>query len=221
MARDLTHALRSLALRTPLRRFSHAFHHYEYMFTPAQLAFLVRCVDETEGVPGAIVEIGCATGRTTVFLNKHLDELRSSRRYVCVDTFSGFTEDDMSFETRQRGKVASALTGFQVNAKEWFDRNLKDNGIDRVKSFESDIKTFDLASAAPRISMCLLDVDLYQPVKVGLAKVLPLLSPGGIVVVDDMIENTTFDGARQAYRDFTRETGRPEEIVLQKLGVVR
>ena len=88
---------------------------------------------------------------------------------------------------------------------------MKDNGIERVKSFASDIKTFDLASAAPKISMCLLDVDLYQPVKVGLAKVLPLLSPGGVVVVDDMIESTTFDGARQAYRDFARETGRSEE----------
>ena len=221
MVRGLPHALRTLALRTPLRRFSNAFHRYEYMFTPAQLAFLLRCLDETEAVPGVVVEIGCATGRTTVFLNKHLDELRSARRYVCVDTFSGFADDDVTFETSRRGKSAAALEGFRVNDKEWFDRNLKDNGIDRVKSYASDIKTFDLASAAPKISMCLLDVDLYQPIKVGLAKVLPLVSPGGLVVVDDMIENTTFDGARKAYRDFTTESGRPEEIVLSKLGVVR
>ena len=87
------------------------------MFTPAQLAFLVRCLDETEGVPGTIVEIGCATGRTTVFLNKHLDEVHSSRGYVCIDTFSGFTEDDVSFETSQRGKANSALTGFRSTTR--------------------------------------------------------------------------------------------------------
>ncbi len=191
------------------------------MFTPAQLAFLLRCLEETERVPGAVVEIGCASGRTTVFLNKYLDELNTARRYVCIDTFAGFTEDDVLFETRRRGKASHMLTGFRINDKEWFDRNLVENGIHRVSSFQGDIKTFDLASTVPCISMCLIDVDLYQPVKCALSKVMPLLSAGGLVVVDDMIDNTHFDGARQAYRDFTRESRLEEEIVQRKLGVLR
>jgi O-methyltransferase len=221
MIPHVLHQLHSLALRTGFRRFSRAFHGYEYMFTPAQLAFLVRCLDETEGVPGAIVEIGCASGRTTVFLNKHLDDLRSSRPYVCVDTFAGFSEDDVRFETERRGKSGDVFRGFRTNDKEWFDRNLADNRIDRVASFQADIKAFDLAAAAPAISMCLVDVDLYQPVKVALGKVIPLVSAGGIVVVDDVIDHGDFDGAGQAYREFVSERGTPAEVVLQKLGVLR
>jgi O-methyltransferase len=172
-------------------------------------------------VPGAIVEIGCATGRTTVFLNRHLDELRTTRPYVCVDTFAGFSDDDVRFETERRGKAPGLFDGFRVNDKEWFDQNLADNGIRRVTSYQGDIKTFDLAAAAPSISMCLLDVDLYQPVRVALAKVMPLLGAGGIIVVDDMIDDSSFDGARQAYREFVAERGVDEEIVSRKLGIVR
>jgi O-methyltransferase len=191
------------------------------MFTPAQLAFLLRCLEETERVPGAVVEIGCASGRTTVFLNKYLDELNTVRRYVCIDTFAGFASDDVVFETRRRGKATHMFTGFRINDKEWFDRNLTDNRIQRVSSFRSDIKVFDLASVVPCISMCLIDVDLYQPVKIALSKVMPLLSAGGLVIVDDMIDNTHFDGAREAYRDFTQESHLQEEIVQCKLGVLR
>jgi O-methyltransferase len=221
MTQTLRHKLHTLALKTPLRRFSRAFHAYEYMFTPSQLAFLVRCLDETENVPGAIVEIGCATGRTTVFLNKHLDDSPSERKYVCVDTFSGFPEDDVAFEMERRGKSGARFGGFRVNDKVWFDKNLADNGIRRVVSYSGDVKSLDLASVAPAISMCLLDVDLYQPVKVALTKVLPLASPGAIVVVDDMLRDNHFDGAGQAYREFVAERGLAEEIVLRKLGVIR
>ncbi len=221
MISSVSHRLRALTLRTPLRRLSSAFHRYAYMFTPAQLAFLLRCLEQTEHVPGAVVEIGCASGRTTVFLNKYLDELDSVRRYVCIDTFRGFTTDDVVFETRCRGKATHKLFGFRVNDKEWFDRNLTENGIERVSSFQGDIKTLNLAALVPRVSMCIIDVDLYLPVKIALSKVMPLVSPGGLVVVDDMIDNTTFDGARQAYREFTRESNLPEEIALRKLGVLR
>lgn len=221
MKGPILNLLRELRFRTPLRRFSPSFHAYDYMFSPAQLAFLVSCLDDTRKVDGPIVEVGCALGKTTVYLDRHLTDVGDERRYLCVDTFSGFVPDDVEFEASKRNKTRSLLDGFSVNQKSWFDLNLADNHITRVSTFESDIKRFDLSSHAPRISFCLLDVDLYQPIKVGLEKIVPLLGKGGIVVVDDVKPNNTFDGAYQAYVEYVETHQLPEEIVHGKLGVIR
>ncbi len=90
MISSVSHRLRALTLRTPLRRLSSAFHRYAYMFTPAQLAFLLRCLEQTEHVPGAVVEIGRASGRTTVFLNKYLDQPDLVPRFVFIHTIFVF-----------------------------------------------------------------------------------------------------------------------------------
>lgn len=213
--------LREVQFRTPLRRFSSAFHRYEYMFSPSQLAFLIRCLDETEPLGGSILEVGCATGQTTVYLNRHLDEIGSSRPYVCIDTFAGFTEDDVAHELKHRGKNNDELQGFRINRKEWFDRNLADNGVSRVSSHAADIKQIDVASVAPTISFCLLDVDLYQPVKVGLERIYPRMLPGGLIVVDDVADSGTFDGAHQAYVEFMGAHGLEIDMRLRKLGLLR
>lgn len=215
---QLLDIFREIRFRTPLRRFS--FYRYDYMFSPRQLGFLLSCIEKTEGVPGAVVEIGCAAGRTTVWLNKALDELSSQRDYVCVDTFSGFTDEDIATEVSQRGKPAQAFSGFRVNKKAWFDQTMLDNEVSRVRSYTGDINHFDLARVASPISFCLVDVDLYRPVKSALAKVLPLMSPGGIIVIDDCKPNNQFDGALQAYEEFVREKGLPTVLTHGKLGVI-
>jgi O-methyltransferase len=221
MLNALQQLLRDVRLRTPLRRFSPAFFRYEFMFNPAELAFLVRCLDETSGLRGPILEIGCAVGRTTVFLNRHLDDIGDARSYACVDTFSGFTQSDIDFEAERRKKPRTRLDGFRVNKKEWFDRNLADNGITRVRSFEADVNTFDLRQIAERFSFCLVDVDLYRPVKAALERVYPMMEPGGIIVVDDVKAESLFDGALQAYVEFTHEHGLSDERASKKLGVIR
>lgn len=218
---NLQDLIRDLRFKTPLRKLSPAFHSYDYMFSPAQLAFLVRCLDETRDVSGVVLEVGCALGKTTLYLDRHLSDVGDDRRYVCVDTFSGFVADDVEVEVQKRNKARELLDGFRVNKKEWFDQNLADNGVLRVSTYESDIKRFDLAAHAPAISFCLLDVDLYQPIQVGLDKIVPLVAPGGIVVVDDVKPNSTFDGAYQAYVEYVERHGLPKEIVHGKLGVIR
>lgn len=88
--------IKSIAFRTGLHRM--LFYRYDYMFRPRELALLVSSLTETHGQPGPILEIGCAAGHTTVYLNKHLDDLADLRDYVCLDTFAGFTDADIAVE---------------------------------------------------------------------------------------------------------------------------
>jgi hypothetical protein len=65
----------------------------------------------------------------------------------------------------------------------------------------------------------LLDVDLYIPIRDSLPKIYAAMSPGGVLIVDDCQPNELWDGAIQAYEEFIKEKGIPQEIAFDKLGM--
>jgi O-methyltransferase len=211
----------SLALRwslwfTPLRRYM--YHRYSYNFMPEQLAYFVDCLNRTRDVPGVIFEVGCAGGATTVFLNKHLSYAGIEKKYICIDTFGGFTAKDVSWEVFHRGKANEDFSGFGANSVHWFRYTMKRNSCDRVRCVPIDVQGYDFLES---ISFCLVDVDLYRPTLYVLERTWPLLQSGGVMIVDDCIDRSLFDGAFQAYAEFTQKMNLPENIVLGKLGVLQ
>jgi SAM-dependent methyltransferase len=212
--------IKDASLRTGIgeRKF---FSRYPYMYEPNQLVFLTECINAVRDVPGCFVEAGCAYGTTTVFLNRFMKSMAIDRDYFAIDTFSGFVPDQRDHEVRERGKQLSHFKGvFSDNRKAWFDRTMALNGLERIRSFETDVTQFDFSAAGP-IAFCLLDVDLYQPIRDVLPKIFAALSPGGILVIDDCQPDAPWDGALQAYEEFVRANGLRHEIVAVKLGVIR
>jgi len=199
---------------------------------PKQLCFLAECIKATKNIDGSIVEIGCAHGLTTVFLYEYMIESDFKKDYVCIDTFAGFTDSDIRIEQDDRGNRQGWITKlFKDNDPEWFLESLRQRNITDICVIKSDISALDPTMLPERIAFCLLDVDLYQPVKAGLEKIYPRLSPGGIIVVDDcwskprhlFVEGIAeaYDGAMQAYREFTTKHQLPQELVEAKFGVIR
>lgn len=215
----LKHLIRTALLRSPLKNY--LIYKYHYCFTPRQLCFLCSCIDETARLPGTIIEIGCAHGNTTVFLNKHMTFQNIENPYVCIDTFSGFTKKDIDFEVSSRGKIRTDFTGgFRSNSRKKMEVTLRYNGITRVQIHQGDVAGFDFTSLAA-VSFCLLDVDLYAPTAFALKKLYERLSPGGIIVVDDCKNEDRYDGAYQAYSEFMQNIKFKPEIVTDKLGIIR
>jgi len=210
-------AIKGIANHTPLGKM--VFYHYDYMFRPMDLAFLVQCVTDTAHLPGSILELGCAGGHTTVFLNKHLDDLEGERSYYAIDTFSGFTPEDVQFEIGRGRKVEDYDETFRAYRRDWYERTMTLNGVTRVTAIEADVNTFDF-SRFNDISLCLIDVDLYRPVMKALEEVIPRMAKGGIIVIDDCINLNKYDGAYQAYIESTERLGAPREI-HRKLGILR
>jgi SAM-dependent methyltransferase len=209
-----------LLLRTRLGNY--CLPRWRYNFTVPQLIFLCECVDKTRDLSGPIVEIGCAIGSTTVFLNKFMDAENIEKDYVCVDTFAGFVDKDIQFEASRRGKKADDYEQslFRLNKKEWFDETMKLNEISRVRSIRADISEFDFSSTKT-ISLCLLDVDLYLPTMKALPEIYERLHPDGMIVVDDCDpECKKWDGAWQAYGEFMDKLNRPRNVMLNKLGII-
>jgi predicted O-methyltransferase YrrM len=203
---------------------------YQFQYFPRQLCFLAKCLDLTADIDGAVVEIGCAHGLTTTFLYEYMKDSEINKAYYCIDTFSGFAPDDIAVERQIRGKDHNYEEAFKNNSVAWFKEALARRHITDVTVIKGDICTLDTSLLPDKISMCLLDVDLYQPVKKGLERIFPRLSKGGIIVVDDCWSkdnhlwvsgvSEAYDGAMQAYKEFTAENGLRETFVETKLALV-
>jgi predicted O-methyltransferase YrrM len=214
----LANALKSFAFHSGLHRL--LFYRYDYMFRPSELSLLVTSLTETSGMSGPIFEIGCAAGHTTVYLNKHLDDLEDSRDYVCLDTFAGFTKDDIAVEVGRGHDSNRYAYLFRAYRKEWFDQTMVNNRVERVTSIQADVNTFAF-SPYEDISFCLIDVDLMRPVQQSLKEVFPRMAPGGIILVDDCRPSVKYDGALAAYLEFVNAHNFPVDIREGKVGVIK
>jgi O-methyltransferase len=199
----------------------HLYHRYDYDFPPGQLAALIGFLDEGLVTPGSVLEVGCGYGHTTVLMSMHLHSRGERRRHICVDTFSGFTREDASFEAEHRGKSADYAKLWADVTMKTFQRNLENNGVVDVEAIVADVNDFDFARVGP-IAFALLDVDLYRPMKRAIAETYGLLSPGGVIVCDDCTTQLdAYDGALQAYNEFVEDRGLSPEIVEGSLGILR
>jgi len=188
------------------------------MFSPSQLCFLCEQITNTAEIPGSILEVGCAFGATTVFLNRHIDTLGLDVDYYTIDTFAGFTADDISYEHAQ-GRHYRYDKEFRGNSQPWFDRTMRRNGIRRWRSFRADATTFDSTRMAP-FRFLLVDVDLYRPVLAVLENIYELVSPGGTIVTDDCQEGGRWGGAYDAFMEFAKTKGLDATITDNNLGLI-
>jgi predicted O-methyltransferase YrrM len=193
---------------------------YRYCLQVSELCALAEAISATAGSEGRVVEIGVARGMTTVFLNTHLDALKDGRKYLAIDTFSGFTSDDVDFEVAHRGKSRRAYFGFTYNDDMVFRRNMARLGFNRVEVLKLDVNDLEKEHLGS-VSVALLDVDLYRPTLHALEVTYEALEDGGYIFVDDVSAGGVYDGAGQAYFEFTERMSLPRTQVGDNCGVIR
>jgi O-methyltransferase len=215
----LVRAVKASLFATPLFRLF--LPPMRFDMTVAQWHFITSELSRVRHVSGCVLEIGVGGGSTSVIINRLLRSLGIAKKFIAVDTFSGFLAADVEVEVSQRGKRAADYFGFQTQRRDWYLKTLSVYGFDKIEAYQSSIQDFGLTRIAP-ISFCLFDVDLYSPTKEALPRIYDALAPGGVVIVDDCDPSVSiFDGAGQAFREFCTERGTTPEVVEGKLGVIR
>ena len=192
---------------------------YPYIVEPIELATIVSELDRVRGLPGSILEVGVAWGQTTRFVCEHLVRSgRSDERLYAIDTFESFCPRDVEFEVNYRGKTREEVSGFGYLDFDVWKKNFRK--LKFLTAFKADCATFDYSLVAP-IKLAFLDVDLYLATLSALRHIYENLAVGGVILVDDVMEPSRWDGANQAYNEFCAEYGLPVQIIGNKMGILR
>ena len=122
----------------------------------AHLSFITNAIRSVK-VDGAVLEIGVGGGGTSIVINKFMDEESINRPFYAIDTFYGFTQEDVDFERKERGKTDRYL-GYRSNSKDWCTKTLIAHGIRNAHVIQADAKQLDYTKFAP-VTFCFLDID--------------------------------------------------------------
>jgi len=178
----------------------------------------VKYIQENE-IPGAIVECGVELGAGLVTIGNALENFDSINRSVLgFDTFSGMskpTKNDFMSDRMPAEKVMSqypmrnGVRDFCYGSLEEVDAAIRlrtDYPRDNFHLVQGLVEETIPSFAPPQIALLRLDTDWYESTKHELEHLYPLLSPGGVLMIDDY---GIWQGARKATDEYFEDRKQP------------
>lgn len=169
---------------------------------PEELSVVWRELEKVlqAATPGDIVEFGCYSGTTSLFIRRLLDEKGESnkRSFHVYDSFEGLpekTEQDASVAGEQFKKGELAVSKKQL-LQNFHAANLTPPIVH--KGWFSQLTERDVPD---RIAFAFLDGDFYESIMDSLKLIWPRMSQGGVVLIDDYGRDA-LPGPERAIRDF-------------------
>ncbi|MBB1242511.1 class I SAM-dependent methyltransferase [Streptomyces durbertensis] len=158
-------------------------------------------------VPGAIVECGVFRGGSFTMwaMLRHLLETEHTRSLIGFDTFGEFPRAHIESDQRIVDHIEK-VAGLECIGADQLRATLRRRG--RGLDANTTLVPGDVCETVPRyvadhpelaISLLMIDTDLYEPAVTCLTELLPLVSPNGIVVVDNY---GVFPGETRAFREY-------------------
>lgn len=166
-------------------------------------------------IPGDFSEIGVYRGDTFRLLLPIAR--RQDKRLHAFDSFQGMDEPG-DLDWRPRGE-------FDVGGVDGFRRLMEKQGIASTEYLAWDgfiPRCFDKAPADLRFSFALLDVDNYEPTKLGIEWVWERINPGGVLALDDFYPDHDAEASLaikeflKAHNDFHLIDLQNNQIILRK-----
>lgn len=188
---------------------------------PEKLYAYLNALWERRRLDGVVLEVGCHYGGTAALALQMLQNTECLRRYICIDTFSGFVAEQFDWDAF-RGTPLRLRDYFATNSLHLTRRLLRRYGCDAIELIQGDVVSVPDEVLPDSVVVCLLDVDLEIPTYEGLKRIYPRLVHGGIILVDDCPDADHHDGnwrARYGYLRFIEEQRLPEEYFMD-MGVV-
>jgi O-methyltransferase len=175
------------------------------------------------GVPGDVVECGVWRGGSSMLAALVLDSLGDRERVIHLyDTFAGMPEPGEQDRSDHRESAAVEWERQRADdINEWcyapveeVRTNMLSTGFpaERVRFVEGKVEDTIPGTIPERISLLRLDTDWYASTYHELKHLYPLLSPGGVLILDDY---GYWEGVREATDRFLAESG--TEILLTRI----
>lgn len=177
------------------------------------------------GIPGSIVECGVWKGGCIAAAGLTLKPTGESRDFYLFDTFEGMSkpsEKDRNFLGAQANDTFKQ-TQLSDDSSDWcrcqiddVKSNLRQLDLEPEKMKFVKGKVEDtLLTDCPKdpIALLRLDTDWYESTKAEMDFLFPLLSSGGVLIIDDY---GTWQGAREAVDEYMRRN--KVKMLLQRIG---
>jgi hypothetical protein len=185
---------------------------------------------EAAGVPGIIVEAGCALGGSTVVLGlaKRPDRpLRAYDVFGLIPPPSDADGDDI--QARYQTVVRGESRGIGGDRYYGYEDNLRDKVANTLRSFGLDLEARrieliqglfqDTLWPEAAVALAHIDADWYQSVRTCVERIEPRLSRGGMLVIDDYDH---WSGCRKAVDEyFADKRDRYDFVHRARLHIVR
>jgi hypothetical protein len=196
------------------------------------LADLERAVRRVEaaGVPGIIVEAGCALGGSTVVLGSVKRPDRTLRAYDVFGLIPPPSDaDGADIHARYRTVVQGEACGIAGDKYYGYQDDLRDKVANTLRSFGLDLEACrielvqglfqDTLRIDGPVALAHIDADWYESVKTCVERIAPHLSPGGVLVIDDYGH---WSGCRKAVDEyFADKRDRYDFVHRARLHIVR
>lgn len=176
------------------------------------LAELSQAVWQVEraGVPGSLIEAGCALGGSAITIAAAKQPQRPFSVYDTFELIPPPSEKDgadvhQRYEKIQSGAVqgirGDTYYGYLGDLRERVRENFRAVGIDMERQRVSLVPGLfeDTLQPAGAVALAHLDCDWYDSVMTCLQRIVPCLPIGGILVVDDYQD---WSGCRQAVDEY-------------------
>jgi len=179
---------------------------------PSQWANIIQAIDITRNVSGDYVEIGVYKGSSAKVAYDYYNILGEDAKCYFLDTYAGFNYQSADDSSDCSWKGTHMWESSPEDWMFWVDAHIDDcpftpPGSANYELIVSNICTQDMPPEIKQISVCNIDVDMYDAVLAALKKCHPLMSSGGIMIVQDAGITPHLIGARCALQEFLGEYG--------------
>lgn len=179
----------------------------------------------TNRIDGAMVECGVWKGGSIMAMALTLKELGDETREIYLyDTFSGMSSPsdvDISFtgttaqEIFSKANISGEGSNWCLSAIEEVRENVIKTGypIDKFRFVKGKVEKTIPNNLPKNIALLRLDTDFYESTKCELTHLFPLLSPRGVIIIDDY---GYWEGQRKAVDEYISEKSLC--ILLNRMG---
>jgi O-methyltransferase len=169
-----------------------------------------------QGTGGSVVEFGCYIGTTSLFIRRLLDTLHDNREFHVYDSFAGLPEKTSADESSagdqfQGGELSVSKKQF---VHEFQKANLRPPIIH--KAWFSDLTPTDVPET---IAFAFLDGDFYESIHDSLKLVLPHMTKGSSIIIDDYAREA-LPGAARAVKEVAPQLAARLQV-RHNMGIIR
>jgi len=149
-------------------------------------------------ISGDVVEFGCYTGTTSLFLARMLRKTGSDKKLFLYDSFAGLPDKTREDSSRAGDEFRA---GELLATKKGLLTNFAKNNLPRpivIKSWFHDIREDQLPD---KICFAFFDGDFYESIRDSFAKCENKFAKGATIIVDDFA-NEKLPGAAKATNEW-------------------